>query len=515
MRLLDSNDTFSKPHLSFQAHGNAIIDLQFSEDDYLLATASGDQTGRVIDMMTQTPVSILGHHTASLKQVRFQPGRGASAVLATSSRDGSVQIWDLRCRGGPVQEIMVPDQSTSGLQYRLVPRSVNPGCVVNSIYDAHAPRAIRQAAAFKASSASSSSTDIARVVSEVPGRIGEVSVTALQFLPPGREHLLLTACEADASIKLWDIRAIHSSRQHKTSTPLSFTSPPPSHASWRPFGISSMTLGGDGSRLYALCKDNTVYAYSTAHLVLGHADQLVPARPGEDPPRRRHYSSTTPGAAHHHGLGPLYGFRHPLLHATSFYVKASVRPARDGRSELLAVGSSDGCAVLFPTDERYLKDEWRRQKLQQRDDETYYVGNPTAGGNTATKPSTFTGGIGRRSLRSMMARSNSSDGTSSSSSNLFAARPGSSSQQPPAEHYLPIARSGTPLVRGHDREVGALTWTSEGKLVTVGDDFMVRCWAEDRDRAADLRLGGETEGRRWGCGWADVGDAWDGDADDW
>ena len=27
--------------------------------------------------------------------------------------------------------------------------------------------------------------------------------------------------------------------------------------------------------------------------------------------------------------------------------------------------------------------------------------------------------------------------------------------------------------------------------------------------AADLRTGGETGGRRWGCGWADVGEDWD------
>ena len=78
-----------------------------------------------------------------------------------------------------------------------------------------------------------------------------------------------------------------------------------------------------------------------------------------------------------------------------------------------------------------------------------------------------------------------------------------------ARDGIPIVRTGTPLVRGHDREVGAVTWTYDGKLVTVGDDFSIRCWSEDRAKAADLRTGGETEGRRWGCGWADVGDDWD------
>ncbi|KAK3325668.1 WD40-repeat-containing domain protein [Apodospora peruviana] len=478
VRLLDSSKEFSKIHLSFQAHGNAIIDLAFSEDDYLLATASGDQTGRVIDMMTQTPISILGHHTASLKQVRFQPGRGSSAVLATSGRDGSVQIWDLRCRGGPVQEVAI--RSEAGLHHRLQ-KPINPGCVVNSIYDAHVrtPRYTKSQQALR-----SNPGDVARI-GEVPGRIGEVSVTALQFLPPGREHLLLTACEADASIKLWDIRAIHTSRHHKTSTPISFTAPPASHVAWRPFGISSMTLGGDGSRLYALCKDNTVYAYSTAHLVLGHATELTPALPGADPPRRRHHNH---GSAHE-GLGPLYGFRHSMFHATSFYIKAAVRPMGEGRSEMLAVGSSDGCAVLFPTDERYIKDIWSRDGGSE---ESYLVGE-----------STSASALPQRDLRQrpgMLARSNSYG-----SGNIFTRQ----------ADTMPIVKSGTPLVRGHEKEVGALTWTSDGKLVTVGDDYLIRCWSESRDQASDLRLGGEAGGRRWGCGWADVGDQWDGDQDDW
>ena len=125
IRLLDtagsSSEPFSRVHLSFQAHSNAIIDLAFSSDDRLLATASGDQTGRVLDVMTQAPVAVLRNHTASLKQIRFQPGQSNNSVLATSSRDGSIQIWDLRCRG-PVQEVSMSaaqDRDT-GLGYRLL-----------------------------------------------------------------------------------------------------------------------------------------------------------------------------------------------------------------------------------------------------------------------------------------------------------------------------------------------------------------------------------------------------------
>lgn len=111
MRLLESGrdgkPAFKDPYLSFRVHTNAIIDMCFTDDDTYLATASGDSTARVVDMTTQTTIGIFGNHVASLKQVRFQPGANNKSVVATSSRDGSVQLWDLRCKGrdGPVNEV--------------------------------------------------------------------------------------------------------------------------------------------------------------------------------------------------------------------------------------------------------------------------------------------------------------------------------------------------------------------------------------------------------------------------
>lgn len=458
IRLLDTAgsaaEPFSRVHLSFQAHSNAIIDLAFSSDDRLLATASGDQTGRVLDVMTQAAVAVLRNHTASLKQIRFQPGQSNNSVLATSSRDGSIQIWDLRCRG-PVQEVAAsaPQDRDTGLGYRLP--QVKAGCAVSSIYHAHArtQRQVQQAPSGGPGDMPSRG--------ELPGRIGDVSVTALQFLPEGKEHLLLTGCEADASIKLWDIRS--TCRKSKLATPISATAPPTSHSQWRPFGISSLSLNTDSTRLYALCKDNTVYAYSTSHLILGHAPELS----SREAPRRRHGT--------HNGLGPLYGFRHPSLHATSFYVKCAVRPAADGRSELLAAGSSDACAVAFPTSERYFGHDAVALAA------SLSLSSATAAAET--RPPTHRH-------------------TSSSGTNLRAEK-----------DDIPIVRNGTPLIRGHEREVGALAWTNKGSLVTVADDYTVRCWREGREEAKDLRTGGEGGGRRWGCGWAEVG-AWSGDESD-
>jgi len=281
-----------------------------------------------------------------------------------------------------------------------------------------------------------------------------MSVTSMSFL--AQEHLLVTGSEGDASIKLWDLRSLHSNKR-KTQTPLSQTMQPESHNQWRHFGTNSININTDGSRLYTLCKDNTVYAYSTAHLILGHAPELDCT----DSARRLPPKETK------EGLGPLYGFRHPQLHATSFYVKSSIRPAKDGKCEMLAVGSSDGCAILFPTDERYLPAQ-------------------------TPQPSNVTEINAPR--RPGLRRQNSGVGARN-------------------DDKLPISTNGTALVRGHEREVGSLAWTSEGNLVTVGDDFLVRCWREDANEARDLRMGGEGDGRRWHCGWADVTDGIDDDDD--
>jgi WD40 repeat protein len=429
--------------LAFYPHSNAIIDLCFTLDDSLLATASGDQTSKVVDMTTQTTISVLSKHSASLKQVRFQPGTSNNSIIATSSRDGCVKIWDLRCRvTDPVQGIYTHTNGSEDITPHSSKSKIGYSRTIGGIYNAHHPLSYLR-------SSNASLPGNGRTRAERSGRNGDISVTAVTFLPEGKEHLLLTGSEANASVKLWDVRSLHNTRR-KTTVPLSCTAQPRSHTQWRYFGINSLSLSYDGSRLYTLCKDNTVYAYSVAHLILGQAPEL---------------SSTSVrgrqrNAEYQEGPGPLYGFRHQQLHATSFYVKSAIRPARLGRVEMLAVGSCDGCIILFPTDEKYLQldhkseietsEEWLRVREI---------------GNNLCNSTRF-------------------------------------------DDDIRISYNGTPLVRGHDREVGALAWTPSGELITVGDDFLVRCWREGKE-ASKLRTGGEQCGRRWNCGWADVSSSYD------
>ena len=451
-------DAFSQVYLGFRAHTNAIIDMAFSQDDTLLATASGDQSARVVDMKTQSTIAVLDNHSASLKQVRFQPGSSSNSVLATSSRDGTVQIWDLRCKGNsePKRSWNAGERNLPITRSGTSPTYSRP---IYSIYDTHRQYSGQLNRNVPEPLPAPAADTPGR--GEVAGRIGDVSVTAISFLPEGNEQLLLTASEADTSVLLWDLRCVHSKANGKSQVALSRTQQPASHNQWRHFGVNSINLSGDGSRIYALSKDNTVYAYSTSHLILGHAPELSL----NDSGRR------LPPQETREGLAPIYGYRHSKLHATSFYVKSALRPAKNGKSEMLAVGSSDGCAILFPTDERYFS---KHSGSDQHD-------------LTASTPSI--------SKRPGLRRSGSAFGLGSR-----------------VEENIQISTNGTPLIRGHDREVGSLAWTADGELVTVGDDFIVRCWREGED-ARDLRTGGEREGRRWGCGWADVGEKYDADDD--
>lgn len=425
VRLIDSSSAaqFNTSHVKFRVHHNAVMDVTFCSDDYVLATASGDQTARVVDMQSQQTVCILSGHKSSVKQVRFQPND--DNMITTSARDGTVQLWDLRCGG----KSAVQNFRASIGQQRDADGKVQP--------DTRYSQELHVGYGHRSSSRPF----------EADQR-NELSITSFQHLPHGREHLILTASEVNASVKVWDIRNVG----RRNPVPLSSTPLPESHLGTRHYGINTMALSGDGARLYTVCRDATVYVYSTSQLVLGHAPEM-----SSGPSRRRMLKEPKTG------LGPLYGFKHPKLRLGSFYVKASLRPAKDDRGEMLAVGSTDRYPILFPTDERHLPRRGRSPAPdivdEDEDDDLPSLPQPPA------------------------------------------------QRSPP--HSPPIFEHGTPLVRAHSKEVTSLTWTTEGGLITVSDDFSARCWREDGQKARDLRQMGEVGGGRWRSGWAQVGADWD------
>jgi WD40 repeat protein len=81
---------------SFVMHentGNSVLALDFGQEDKLLA--SGDVEGNVLvwDFMSRSILNNLRGHRARITQLKFSPD---GSILATSSNDGSVRMWETR-----------------------------------------------------------------------------------------------------------------------------------------------------------------------------------------------------------------------------------------------------------------------------------------------------------------------------------------------------------------------------------------------------------------------------------
>ncbi|CAH0058979.1 unnamed protein product [Clonostachys solani] len=430
----DGHDRQDKVYETLLMHDNAVIDVAFSQDDMRLATAAGDRTCGIVDVTTmKVAVTLASHHKSSLRQVAFQPGQASGDVLATSDRDGTIAIWDLRCSQLPARTFssVVNDSST---RRRVYPRDDSldtvHGIASNVIPAAHSRM--------------------------TEGRYTPASLTAIHWFPDGREHLLLSGSEANASIRLWDTRYIKPVRAQ--STPLAQTAAP-RHHTFRSYGITSIAMSSDAARFYAVCRDSTVYAYSTAHLMLGEAPELV-------------YNAIKRKPRATEGIGPLFGLKNESFSVGTFFIKSKLRPASGSSPELLAVGSTSGCPMLFSTDERYMRTAWAANSHILKPDPV--LATPSQSFTATNTPASLT----------------------------------------PSNCDIPIYRSGTPLVRGHEREVTNVSWTHQGRLVTASDDGNVRHWQEDAAKARHLRQVGDFGGERWMSGWADVGDEWDLDDDE-
>lgn len=440
---------FTNAILKMQPHDNAVMDLTFSDDDLTLATASGDQTCQIIDVQSHRSLYSLRAHAASVKRVAFQPGSGGK-ILTSAGRDGHICHWDLRIKGS---------QLGNGRRARLhvtdMASDVSLLTPVIQIYDAHSPNTKGRAMKGR----------------QLAGR-SEFTITSLSYLDAARSHLIVTASEVDTTIKLWDLRQsqLSTRKQGHSQVAVSSTQRPYSHERHRNFGINSIALSSDKSRIYALSRDHTVYAYSTSHLVLGTSIEMdTNTRHKTMAPMR-----TTAGC----GVRPLYGFRHPYLHVGTFWPRLAVRKCDETNTELLAVASSEDCAVLFPLSEKY-----------------HTTGNqsipPVHDPANATSASINERTRQRPGLRRQ---------PTTSFTSLFT----------PArlrDDALPIYYHGTPLLQGHNKEVTSLVWTSEGSLITSSDDFTMRCWRENQNEASRLRQfskendAGELDRK----GWAHVG----------
>ena len=89
---------------SISGHGEAILATAFSPiSSATMATGSGDNTARIWDCDTGTPLRTLKGHTSWLLVVCFSPDGN---ILATGSMDNTIRLWDAKTGeplGGPLK----------------------------------------------------------------------------------------------------------------------------------------------------------------------------------------------------------------------------------------------------------------------------------------------------------------------------------------------------------------------------------------------------------------------------
>ncbi|KAI9176944.1 hypothetical protein LWI28_008988 [Acer negundo] len=159
------HDNTEKARISeWTAHQNAIFDICWIKEDNNILTASGDQTIKVWDAQEKKCIGVLMGHTGSVKSVCSHPTN--SDLVVSGSRDGSFNIWDLRCN--------------------------------NSSKSRNSEVCIAPSAAVKGAHLSSQAKRIRR------GKAASMSITSVLYLKD--EVSIATAGAVNSVVKFWDTR---------------------------------------------------------------------------------------------------------------------------------------------------------------------------------------------------------------------------------------------------------------------------------------------------------------------
>ena len=234
------HNTESRLMFNFQPHENAIFDVALNYDDMQMAFASGDRTGSVWDITTRERLGVFTGHEGSVKQIKFDP-HGDGHCLATSSRDGSIAIWDLRCA-----------------PHTTCCRARKPVIHITSAHQKadSGPKNKRFAKQSRASLA---------------------AVPALVYLP-NHPYQIVSGGEDNSVVKLWDLRntsgSSPSSRKPVNESPLTYPKNPTDFPR-RHFGITSLQVSPDGNDVFALTRGREILVHRTSHLNVGAIRKLA------------------------------------------------------------------------------------------------------------------------------------------------------------------------------------------------------------------------------------------------
>ncbi|KAF4574732.1 hypothetical protein EYR36_006082 [Pleurotus pulmonarius] len=215
---------------TIHAHENGIFDVKWNKLDTLLATASGDQSTRILCPRTSSCLHTLRGHSSTAKCVAWDPNH--QDLLSTGGRDGSICLWDLRVAESRNGDFLAPIFKIDNAQ-----RDVNE----------KKPRGRKP-----------------KMQPTLP------SITSILY-PETEPYQLISSGSADGKLKSWDLRQCHASdskhppMRYLCSSP---SDPTISHGSSRPRGVTSIVEGHGPSAgiIFAVGTDSRIHTYSLPSL---------------------------------------------------------------------------------------------------------------------------------------------------------------------------------------------------------------------------------------------------------
>ncbi|XP_068215363.1 protein lethal(2)denticleless-like [Palaemon carinicauda] len=221
LALRDTRDRSSQAAIEgHQIHGNAIYEVCWIPGTSEFVSASGDQSAAILtvrdDGSVEKVLSLLGH-SRSVKTVHVNPFD--PYVIATGGRDGSIIIWDKRCK---------------------------PHYRADDIAPAHYNQVLKTLSSPSVRKATQSGSSVNN------------SVTGVVFQ---LQHTLISSGASDGLLKIWDLRKTHSGvKRDPQCQNVLMHSGKSSHR-----GFTCMSVSPNRDVLYTSCMDNIIYAYHLAN----------------------------------------------------------------------------------------------------------------------------------------------------------------------------------------------------------------------------------------------------------
>ncbi|KAF4619114.1 hypothetical protein D9613_005542 [Agrocybe pediades] len=219
------------PRTTLQPHNNGIFDVKWSADDKTIATCSGDQSTRILDVETGATTHVLRGHTSTVKCVSWDSNN--ASLLATGGRDGAICLWDLR-----LAEKLQDDE----IGY------ANPAIV---IHGAHEDTTIKS----KPKPRKGKQNPVPRSITNI-------------LYPDTLPFSLISSSSHDGVLRSWDLRRPTQKRKTKklpvpTELDASLIDPTSQQGSRRPRGIISLAsgVGPSAGLIFAFGADSKIHTF--------------------------------------------------------------------------------------------------------------------------------------------------------------------------------------------------------------------------------------------------------------